>query len=273
MVEEVEQTYTAENSGGTRKSRKPGLYLGLFLVFIFVAVLVYFSNSSTKPHSIEKVSIIGNSIVSDSDLLYELNFKDVINSKKSPNLLLLKSGIERNPYIQSAYLYQKNSSELIVEVRERTPAAILINESGDLSFMSTDCYVLPYRLLGKLPDMPVVRGVWINGKINKTALHGAYNIINSLSIEQFSRLFKGISEISFNPVDYTFSLYMAGDGLQVLLGSLKDINDKLNFLKIFWQKVIPSNDVSKFEYLDLRWQNQLVVKYKTAQPFQAAKIL
>lgn len=265
-MDEYEQTYSAEGDSGVEVSSKKGwLYLLLFLVVLFISGIVYLSNSFAQQQNITKITLTGNEIVSSADLIKNINLNEY-NSKQKSNLLnQLKSRVEKNPYVEFAYIYQKNSSEIIVEVHEKQPTAIIIDDDGNNSFAANDGTVLPnYSKFTEL-DFPIIRGIDVTKSNCRKILKSAIHLLSGIKSGSPYDLSKSISEIIYNKNENNFRVSLSESGKEILIGNSVDIEDKSEKLIVLLRNIEQEQDLADAESIDLRWKNQIVVKRKFVQ--------
>lgn len=276
-MDEFEETYSAEGDSGVEvKSKKAWLYFSLLLVVIFVSGVVYLSNSYAEPQKFTNIIITGNSSVSTNEIISKINL-DVL--EKTGNLKILsglKKQIEKNPYIDFSYVYQKNSSEIVVEIHEKKPVAILIDDNYNNYFIAIDGSILPYKLIHLKNDYPIIRGINVSGNLNTKIVKSALDLITLIDDDDSQELSKAISEIVYNPVDNNFKVILSESGKEILIGKSSDADNKSEKLRVVLQNLAREDGLADAELIDLRWKNQIVVKSKTwfvAQPDTIKKTL
>jgi hypothetical protein len=56
-----------------------------------------------------------------------------------------------------------------------------------------------------------------------------------------------------------YSIITSDTGSPVLLGQGVNIQEKIDKMLVFWKNQMPKEPRRKFKYIDLRWQNQVVI--------------
>ncbi len=264
-MDEYEDTYSAEGDSGVEvKSRKGWLYISLLIVVIFVSGVVYLSNSYAEPQKLTNIIITGNSAVSTDEIISKINFDIIEKTGSLKTLAELKKQIEKNPYIDYSYIYQKNSSGIIVEIHEKKPVALLIDDNYNNYFISKDASVLPFKLVHLKNDYPIIRGINVSGNRNSKIVKSALDLITLIDNDESQELSKAISEVVYNPITRNFKVILSESGKEILIGSSSEAENKSVKLKIVLQNLVLEHDLADAELIDLRWKNQIVVKSKTA---------
>jgi len=269
-MDEYEETYSAEGESGVEvKSKKGWLYFSLLLVVFFVSGVIYLSNSYAEPQKLTNIIVTGNSAVSTNEIISKINLNNIEKTGSLKTLSELKKQIEKNPYIDYSCVYQKNSSEIVVEIHEKKPVAILIDEKGNNYFISKDASILPYKLIHLKNDYPIIRGINVSGNRNTKVVKSALDLITLIDNDESHELSKAISEVVYNPVDKNFKVILSESGKEILIGSSSEAENKSEKLRVVLQNLAQEQNLGDAELIDLRWKNQIVVKNKTwfvAQP-------
>jgi cell division septal protein FtsQ len=222
-----------------------------------VVAVVLFAVKWAKEQKIQSLSVSGNSALHKSDVVGEL-VDTVVNFPNGKiKLSNLQKLLKQNPMIQETYITHKNLNELKVEIKERRPEALLTLENGELAYIDAELNIIPYQLYNDMPDVPLIRGVFNDGKIDSSGILGALTILNSLTSDSLHYLQTMISEIDYNLANKDFNLISSDDGVLIKLGSIKDLNYKINKLDSYWRKNLVCSN-KKLKYIDLRWSNHII---------------
>jgi cell division septal protein FtsQ len=237
----------------------PNLLLVLSSVMILVVVLYYLSNNWSQEHIITDVRITGNKFVAAEDL-YSLVKKNVFGKlKRDINLDTLNKIILTNPYICIAEPNYGLRGELNIKVTERLPIAYLLRNDGKVMLIDDLGFVFPSKGLPKDTDLPVISNYNIN--INAQCIKKCAAFIESLNKSKAEydsyileyqltgdyRVIKAVSQ------DYNFELIMSTESDPVL-----QIEKYTDFLK----NLNKTDSKKNVEYIDLRWNNRVVIGYK-----------
>ncbi len=233
------------------------LIINFTLVILAIVAITIFAINWSKEQKIENVSVSGNELLSETSLIESLD-DTLINHKRSIiKVQNIEKLLKQNPYIQETYVTNKNLNELKVEVKERVPVAILVLENGELAVIDKELNILPYQLFNNFPDIPLIKGVFLNGKIDSTGINGAICILNQIATNIDTTLYSYISEIKYNRNNKCFDLFTSDTGLKVMLGKNEEINLKIDKLECFLKSSYLSKSIAP-KYLDLRWSNHII---------------
>ncbi len=233
------------------------LILIFILVIISVGTLIVLSIAWAEKQEIKKVDISGNQILGEQEIMSKLSGELLDNSNSKIKIENIQKLLKKNPYIQETYITHKNLNEIKVEVRERNPVAALVLENGNLVYIDAELNLLPYQLHSNMPDVPIISGIFANGKIDTTGIVGSFLIINNISAAGKAYLLPLIAEIDYSKADKTFSLTTSEDGAKVLLGKIDNIELKMEKLDAFYKNTLVSSGKS-LKYLDLRWGDHVL---------------
>jgi cell division septal protein FtsQ len=158
---------------------------------------------------------------------------------------------------------------LRVEVVERTPIAMLINVQSCDWLLDEDGVVLPAAQGITVHDLPVITGV---GDV-ATALTPGVRIVHRRVLQGLQalkairsidpRLLHLFSEISLEHAR-DLVLYTMEGGVPVILGSPERLSEKMQAFRTFWENVAMKYDPASLEYVDLRWKEQVVTRWRDA---------
>ncbi|MBP7342067.1 MAG: FtsQ-type POTRA domain-containing protein [Smithellaceae bacterium] len=181
--------------------------LGAAFIYAYSAVL------SASYLQIREVSVRG---------VKELTEKDILAlAKIAPQANLLSvsadavSGrIRANPWIRTVYIGREFPDRLVIEVRERTPVA-LVKQAGTFYLMDADGFVFKKLSRSDDVDLAIMTGVNIQAGSQPAVVSEALKLLQTLGEEPHASL-GTISEIS---VDEVFGLSILTDrGLHLKLG-------------------------------------------------------
>ena len=239
------------------RGKKYGL-LGLVVTFIG---LVGFANVWKSSLRVTRVTLEGNRIVEANELfqlaqvrrgslIYDIDLKAI-----QRNLL-------SQCYVKEATVERNLPSTIQLTVVERTPIA-LVNRS-DVVYLDEDGIILPHSISKALFDLPVLSGVKLGGTIlYGTSVHDS-RALEALQVLQAAKsvnteLFHLISEIQIQS-DSDMVFYTAEGGVPVIFGD-GNVADKLARLDAFWNQVIREQGVQNLQYVDLRYDDQVVARW------------
>ena len=239
------------------RRRKYGL---LILVFTFIGLIV-FANVWKSSLRVTRVTLEGNRIVEANELfqLAQIHRGSLIYDI---DLKAIQKNLLSQCYIKVATVERNLPSTIQITVVERKPIA-LVNRP-DFAYLDEDGVLLPHSISKELFDLPVLSGL----NLGQRASYGS-TIRNPYALEALqilkgarlvnSELYHLISEIQIQN-DSDMVLYTAEGGVPIIFGN-GDIADKLVRLDAFWSQVIQERGLQNLRYVDLRYDDQVVVQW------------
>ncbi|HAP35754.1 MAG TPA: hypothetical protein DCQ28_07355, partial [Bacteroidetes bacterium] len=212
---------------------------------------------------VRQVSVEGLSVVSKEEVVRLM--------KLEPNVLLyqldltaIQKNILTNSFIDNVIIKRDAPSTLRVIIEERKPTAILV--ANELYYLAGDGTVLPYIASSETYDIPVVSGVDSLNKIKtgqkliNADVQEALEIITACKMTS-ENLFHAISEIRLRK-GHDLILYSFETGVPIIFGK-GDVVKKMVKLEAFWQKFLQNSDTKDIQYIDIRFEDQVVVSKKS----------
>ena len=209
--------------------------------------------------TLKQLIILG---VSD-EFAAELRILALPDPAKKPNLLFIKADriketLLKHRSIESVSVTKRYPNTLIIRARERTPCAVVA--CGTLYLIDKDGYVLEDvdRLEGDQLRFPFITGVKV-GEIDLGQPIRTKGVLTALDlyrcVEQTSpRMARQLSEIRVER-DESLTAILAG-GVEVRMGK-HDFSERLAALELFVKRF---GQMDRFEYLDLRFDDQIVYR-------------
>ncbi len=239
-------------------------YLIIFWLIVSLAGLTWGGYAWTIEaglFSLQKIRFTGNSIVSKTEL------RNIMNNMESTSLfnldlVELSKKIDQHPYIAATRISRRYPHQLIVEVIERNPIALV--NIDPLVLLDQDGIVLPLvaqtyefqipTLSGFNPDpglYPIGQPV-LSVKMKETV-----NVLVEV-YKHIDTLYDEISEITLNQDDeYTFIL--TNNPTVINLGDT-DIIEKIYVLMAFNHAIRGIKALTDYANLDLRYAKQIIAK-------------
>ena len=234
--------------------------LTLLLVVLLIAVIEY--ASAFKVFTLEKVKISGNDIVSPDELFSLSGLKFGGNILDS-DIRRAAARIETNPFIRRAVISRDLPNAFSIRVEERIPFAFLV--IGELYCTDIDGHLLPSRSHKRF-DLPVITGIEdltapkFGEKIDDARFRKALGVAKLLSEEPYS-LYNVISEIHIGARG-NVNLIGTKNSTRVYLGK-SDFGNKIDRIRSLVATINPGEGLSGYQYVDLRFKNQVIVKERS----------
>jgi cell division protein FtsQ len=184
------------------------------------------------------------------------------------NLTQLEQFIEKTEWVKNAEFFINNKLVLEVKIEQRIPIARIFTASGASFYIDNEGWRLPLKQLTVL-NLPVFTGFPTDqpklSKPDSTLLKEI--LFFAKTIQKDSFFMAQVAQVNVEP-NGTFQMVPTlGDHL-VLLGSTAQLEDKLNRLFTFYKKVWLVSGVNAYQYIDCRFDHQVVALKKGLQPIQ-----
>jgi hypothetical protein len=249
--------------------------LVLFVFVALIAVVIIYANRWRTNVVYDKITVKGNFTLTREEILQAAGIKqDSIVNIEELNLVFIQDRISKHPEIKKVFVSKNPPNELVIDVIEKRPLAI-VNVGNQLNLVDEECELFPFKNYEKLFDLPVITGIrqvstqQIDDKAYMNDLRLAVFItMNAFKKSKF--LFNQISEINISDTGKII-IFTNDKSVPVYLprlpdknisdpGYQKEILTKLVVLKNFFEKSFASLKENKMGYVDLRFDNQVVVK-------------
>jgi cell division septal protein FtsQ len=234
---------------------------------IVVTGLIYFANNWSNKLYADKITVKGNTTISEEEILKAAGIKrDSVINLDDINYLFIRDRILKHPEVKKVVVSKESPSELIIEITEKRPVAVVVKNS-ELFLIDDDYEIFSFKNFEKIYDLPVINGLKAeNDPDYKKDLRSALNLIKEAYTKGKS-LQNLISEVNVSDSDklvvYTndhsamFYFPRPDSGI----AEKEMFNEKLNLFKNFFDEEIMRKNL-KFEYVDLRFSNQIIAKLK-----------
>ena len=234
--------------------------LSLFILVIWASHFWSEQKSSLKNPDIY---ITGSTVLNiDYYIQYLANTFDGQIFHSDPNIILNK--MYDHPVIKGARVSYRYPNKIIIEISERIPFARVNNGPDHMIMLDEECFVIPnieevknYSVptLSKFnsePELYPIGKQALSVKIKDTI-----NWLRSLN-EKHPDLYHSISEI-FLTNNNEINLVLAENPTKIMLGN-DDTHYKIDLLKAFEKIMLNKKEITDFAYLDMRYNNQIIVK-------------
>jgi cell division protein FtsQ len=237
-----------------------------FLGLVFLAIgLVVGANLWKSNLKVKRVTIEGNRIVETAEITQLIKVPK--NSQlQDVDLMAVRRDILSHHFIKDAVVERDLPATLKVTIKERVPLAII--NSSEILYLDEDGVVLPHSISKQLFDLPVLTGMpegialAPGSKINHPEIQEALKILASSRLVS-KDLYHLISEVRLrNGGDVI--LYAAEWGVPIIFGH-GEIASKLVRLETFWNDVVRERGSDNLQYVDLRFDDQVVVRWNHKQ--------
>ncbi|MCK9407934.1 MAG: FtsQ-type POTRA domain-containing protein [Bacteriovoracaceae bacterium] len=255
---EIDQSEEEQPSHGKRVYVY-GTLLMAFLLSIFVV------KANWQHHvPVKQVTVEGISVISKDEIVRLMNLPPNVPMYEV-DLTAAQKNILSNSFVKNVVIQRDAPSALRVLVEERKPAAIL--NANELYYLTSDGTVLPYIASAEAYDIPVISGmdsltgITAGQRLLNADIREALEIITASKYTS-EHLFHAISEIRLRK-GRDLVLYSFESGIPIIFGK-GDAVRKLVKLEAFWQQFLQNNATSDIQYIDIRFDDQVVVSRKNS---------
>lgn len=184
------------------------------------------------------------------------------------NLNTLEKYLQTIRWVKNAELFLDNTQSLQVRIEQRIPIARIFTASGNSFYIDKEGLQLPLKQLTVL-RLPVFTNFPSDqeklSKPDSLLLNDVLRFTQAVATDSFFMAQTAQVNIATNG---DFELVPSvGDHL-VLIGSVENIEDKLNRLYTFYKKVWVQSGLNAYQVIDCRFDNQIVALKKGMQPIQ-----
>lgn len=242
---------------------KRNFILMTMLMCVVVGVSLY-ANRWKDDRRIAETVVEGNAIVDTRDIL-ALARVPVNAPLFSIDLFAIEQRVMKNPFIKSVSVRRDVPNRVRIKVEERTPVAVL--PADRVYYVDAEGVILPPARSQAIFDVPVLAGIvpadeLVAGKRStRKTLHDALYFL-SLAQEIDENLYRNISEIRLT-VAGDFMFFTAEFGVPVLVGK-EQFGPRLVKFDGFWASVVARNGAARLQQVDLRFEEQIVVRWHHA---------
>ena len=241
-------------------TRKKLLLVGLLLG---IGGLVVWSNVWKSNLTVSTVTVEGNVIVDANEILQLAHVKEGA-LMYDLDLAEIQKNVSSNFFVRDAVVERDLPSTIRVTVIERSPITMV--NHGNILYLDEEGVVLPHSISKETFDLPILSGLpaGVPFKVGSTVENR--DVQESLRILVASKtvsseLYHLISEIRLrNGGDIV--LYSAERGVPIIFGH-GDVASKMVRLETFWNEVVRERGAQHLQYVDLRFADQIVVRWKS----------
>lgn len=233
-------------------------HIKIAVLLILVGFLYAFSSARNSSRKVSEPIVLfsgtNNLFVSHqnvSKLLIQSDESVANKPKETIDLNGLEMALNLNPLIRDAQVYLSVDGVLTAVVEQKKPIARV---TSDASF-----YVDEDGLFMPLSENYTARVPVVTGIVDKNDLENLSIIAHKVQNDEFLRTqVVGIHQHEDLSIDLKFRLH----DFVVKLGSLKQLDKKINNLKAFYQKAMRDKTLDNYSIVNLRFDKQVICTKK-----------
>jgi cell division septal protein FtsQ len=256
-----------------RKNKKDKFWAGsgkFFLVVILIYLAIYggnkifqISNERSDFYKKSNIEIVGNRMVSTEKILGICGFSKKKDKEIKINIDAIAIQLMEYKYIKGISITRRPPQILNITVEEYDPVAFIYGKG--LNLIDEQGFLIPIPDSKITWDLPFISGLREGlGKLgSKTVAADAYvalEIVRYLEDEN-PLLASMISQIDLSN-SKTIELHLIKGGAKIRVNR-ESFYRELFVLKNYIANYLDWGELAKIEYIDLRFENQLIVKSKT----------
>jgi len=242
------------------RRKRWGLWLLIpqLVAFLILFVLAMGWKDSLK---IQRVVISGTRLLPAADV-YALARVPMKNSLFGTTMQDIRERVAHQPFVRSAIVYRQLPDIVHIHIREREPVASL--NTVHLCYIDEEGVLLPYYHTAVKLDVPLINGISGLDHVQVGEVAVSNEVFQAIDILKTARMvdtsiYRLISEVNMNNGG-DITLYSVDGGVPIVLGR-GDIGKKLATLRTFIEKILKTEDQTKLRSIDLRFDEQVVVKW------------
>jgi cell division protein FtsQ len=242
-------------------STSRSLKFGFITLLVVIVGLIVSANLWKTSLRVQRVTVEGNRIVETAEIMQLVRIQK--NTQlQDIDLTAVRKDILSHHFIKDAVVERDLPATLKITITERLPLAIV--NSAEILYLDEDGVVLPHSISKQLFDLPVLSGISPEialapgGTINNPDVHEALQILATSKLVS-KELYHLISEVRLRSGG-DIMLYAAEWGVPIIFGR-GDIANKLVRLEAFWNDIVREKGSQRLQYVDLRFDDQVVVRW------------
>ena len=170
-------------------------------------------------------------------------------------------------YIKDVHIMRKQNNIIHIDIKERQPVAMIC--APKVYFLDEEGVLLSRIKTNEILDLPVITGtkvtdsvLKINRRVNEPEIELALSLLKLIA-EIDPDMTYLLSEINMNNGNDIF-IYTSDYGIPINIGR-GSYSQKIKMLSTFWKNIVNQNGSHKLITIDLRFDEQVVVRWKLNQ--------
>ncbi|MDH7516012.1 MAG: FtsQ-type POTRA domain-containing protein [Bacteroidota bacterium] len=242
----------------------------LMLAIACIATLAVLADQWHK-HAVKvSVDVRGVHFLTDGEILKAAGVPDTAVLADIP-LEQVRSRVERLALVRKALVFREPPSTLVVQVEERMPLALVVNAGECDRVVDEEGYVLPLAPSAVPQTLPIIHAGYAftlpppGRPVSHRRLREALGMLRAIRCcgLEFYHLFSEISLAGKKD----FILYTIDGGIPIYLRDTDRLPAVMRAFRTCWQILAAERGVEKLAYIDLRYRDQIVVRWLDSYPY------
>jgi cell division protein FtsQ len=232
------------------------------LVLIAIAIcLVFGANAWKSSLRIKQIKIDGNRIVGANEIL-QLTQVQMNTLLYKVDLTAIQKNVMSHHYIKDVVVERNLPNSIHIQVVERIPIAIV--NRPETMYLDENGVVLPRSISHRLFDLPMISGISASEPLALGSIIKQPDVIETLQLLATMKavnrpMYHNISEVQVrNGGDIV--VYSTEGGVPIIFGR-DEMSSELVKLETFWNNVVRTRGTQSLQYVDLRYQDQVVARW------------
>lgn len=229
-------------------------YIKMIVILLLVVVLYAFSSAKNSKRKVSETEIIfkgEENLFITHEAVSKLLIQNQAGVKNVPKEILdlnqLETALNLNPMIRSAEVFVGVNGKLTAEIEQKKPIARVQN--------SSPFYIDDQGSFMPLSTNYTARVPIVAGHVDKDNLQNVYKMARKVEEDIFLK--KHVTTINQDS-DGNISLQLRQCNFEVFVGSLKQLDKKINNLKVFYKKATKENLMNKYSRINLQFDSQVI---------------
>jgi cell division protein FtsQ len=240
-----------------------------FALLSVIAITMWLGTMRWKDHLTVSGIIVEGEHILTKDEIVKLSQVSLKTKMYDVDLSGIEANIEKNHFVKNVAVTRDAPGVMRISVVERTPIALLLGSGGDMLSVDEEGYVLPHASSQSMFDLPIISGVDSLGAVAVGQRTPQTDVVAAIEVLRASQmvsneLFHTISEVRIHN-GHDMVLYSADAGVPILFGR-GDAVKKMVKLDAFWKKFVAEGSVQDIRYIDVRFDDQVVVSSRSVDP-------
>lgn len=240
---------------------KKVIFISLAVIIIgYIITVMVFLNPKTNTEVCTDLEIIvidtlDRHFIKESEIISILKKEELIptgKNLKNINSEKIEAVLEKNNLVKNAECYKTTGGKVIIEIYQKIPILRIFNNNGKSYYVDSDAGIMPASG-NHAAYLPVASG-YIDEEYAKTKL---YNFALFLQNNKFWDTH--IEQINVTE-NKDIELVPRIGNFIVILGKIDDYPQKLEKLKLFYDKGLNVVGWNKYSVINLKYKDQVVCK-------------
>ncbi|MGD0035814.1 MAG: FtsQ-type POTRA domain-containing protein [Bacteroidota bacterium] len=235
---------------------------GVLMLIAIAICLVFSANAWKSSLRIKQIKIDGNRIVGENEII-QLTQIQMNALLYKVDLTAIQRNVMSHHYIKDAVVERNLPNSIHIQVEERVPIAIV--NRPETMYLDKSGMVLPRSISHRLFDLPMISGISESEPLALGSIIKQPDVIEALQLLATMKtvnrpMYHNVSEVQVrNGGDIV--IYSTEGGVPIIFGR-GEIPSKLVRLETFWNNVVRTRGTQLLQYIDLRYQDQIVARWK-----------